>query len=137
MAINQKKRKCVPSKEKIHALAAFAKEQMAKEVNKVDEELKNFKNMSVSDNGSAWKIGLGLAKLCECFVTTINDNLAIWNNKFKFNSLDECLNSSFAMSNYMKCHKNQHKRQRTEPTKLVPISFIKLKIKREKMIISR
>ena len=52
---DKSKNRCeyVPSKEEIHALAAFAKEQMAKEVSKVDEELKNFENMSVSDDGSA------------------------------------------------------------------------------------
>ena len=36
------------------------------------------------------------------------------------------------MSNYLKGQLNKNKRQRTEPTKLVPISFIELKIKREK-----
>ena len=87
--------------------------------------------MSISDDGNAWKIGPGKAKSCEIFMNTINDNLATKNNKFKFNSLDECLNSLFTMSNYLKGHINQNKRQRTEPTKLVPISFIELKIKRE------
>ena len=43
------KKKCEynPSKEKIHALAAFAKEAMAKEYKNVNEEFKNFKNISV------------------------------------------------------------------------------------------
>ena len=36
------------------------------------------------------------------------------------------------MRTYLKGQHNENKRQRTEPTKLVPISFIELKIKREK-----
>ena len=36
------------------------------------------------------------------------------------------------MRTYLKGHQNKHKRQCTEPTKLVPISFLELKIKREK-----
>ena len=47
-------------------------------------------------------------------------------------SLDECLNNSHTMRTYLKSHQNKNKRQRTEPTKLVPISFLELKIKREK-----
>ena len=41
-----------PSKEEIHALAAFAKEAMAKENKKVNEELANFENMSMSGSES-------------------------------------------------------------------------------------
>ena len=36
------------------------------------------------------------------------------------------------MCTYLKGQHNKNKRQRTEPTKLVPISFIELNIKREK-----
>ena len=36
------------------------------------------------------------------------------------------------MRTYLKGHHNKNKRQRTKPTKLVPISFLELKIKREK-----
>ena len=36
------------------------------------------------------------------------------------------------MHTYLKGHLNPNKRYRTEPTKLVPISFIELKVKREK-----
>ena len=36
------------------------------------------------------------------------------------------------MRTYLKGQCNKNKRQRTEPTKLVPISFVELKIKREK-----
>ena len=45
-----KKRKYNPSKEDIHALAEFTKEQIAKEYKNVNKELKNFENMSVSGN---------------------------------------------------------------------------------------
>ena len=59
-------------------------------------------------------------------------NLTTKSNKFKFKSLDECLNKSYSMRTYLKCQYNNNKRQRTEPTKLVPISFVELEIKREK-----
>ena len=44
----KKKREYNLSKEEIHALAAFAKDAMAKEYENVNEELKDFENMSVS-----------------------------------------------------------------------------------------
>ena len=65
-------------------------------------------------------------------MTNHNTNLAVKSNKFKFKSLDECLNNSYTIRTYLKGHQNKNKRQRTEPTKLVPISFLELKIKREK-----
>ena len=37
-----------PTKEEIHALAAFSKDALKREKIKVDEELANFENMSVS-----------------------------------------------------------------------------------------
>ena len=59
-------------------------------------------------------------------------NLATKNNKFKSKSLDECFNSLYTMHTYLKDQYNKNKRQHTEPTKLVPISFVELKIKQEK-----
>ena len=58
--------------------------------------------------------------------------IATKSNKFKFQTLDECSNILHSMRTYLKGQHNENKRQRTEPTKLVPISFIELKIKREK-----
>ena len=46
----RKKRNYNPSKEEIHALAAYAKQAMKKEYDNVTEELKTFENMSVSSN---------------------------------------------------------------------------------------
>ena len=42
------KRAYHPSREEIHALAAFSKDTMKKEYNNLDGELKNFENMSLS-----------------------------------------------------------------------------------------
>ena len=61
-------------------------------------------------------------------------NLATKSSKFKFKSLDECLNNLYTMRTYLKGQHNNNKRQRSEPTKLVPISFVELKLKREKNI---
>ena len=77
-------------------------------------------------------MGLGLAKNNECFTNNHNTNLAVKSNKFEFKSLDECLNNLYTMCNYLKGQHNKNKRQQTKPTKLDPISFLKLKIKREK-----
>ena len=77
-------------------------------------------------------MGPGVNDSCECFMATNNVNLATKNSKIRFDSLDECLTMSYTMRTYLKGHQNPNKRQRTEPTKLVPISFIELKIKREK-----
>ena len=49
-----------------------------------------------------------------------------------FGVLGECLNNLYTMRTYLKGQYNKNKRQRKEPTKLVPISFVELKIKREK-----
>ena len=48
----QKNSKCAynPTKDKIHALAVFAKDAMKNEYNNVNKELANFENMSVSGN---------------------------------------------------------------------------------------
>ena len=46
--------------------------------------------------------------------------------------LDECLNNLYTMRTYLKGQCNKNKRQRTEPTLLVPISSVELKIKQEK-----
>ena len=62
-------------------------------------------------------------------------NLATKIKKFKFKSLDECLNNSYSTHTYLKDQYNNNKRRRTEPTKLVPIIFIELKIKKKKTII--
>ena len=77
-------------------------------------------------------MGPGVNNSCECFMVTNNENLATKNSKIRFDSLDECLTMSYTTRTYLKGHQNPNKRQRTEPTKLVPISFIELKIKREK-----
>ena len=47
-----KNSKCAynPTKDKIHALAVFAKDAMKNEYNNVNKELANFENMSVSGN---------------------------------------------------------------------------------------
>ena len=58
-------------------------------------------------------------------------NLATKSNKIKFKSLDECLNNSYTMRTYLKGQCNKNKRQRKEPTKLVPISFVELKINKK------
>ena len=65
-------------------------------------------------------------------MTNHDVNLSAKSNKFKFKSLDECLNNSYTMLTYLKDQYNKNKRQNTEPTKLVLISFIELKIKQEK-----
>ena len=89
--------------------------------------------MSMSgDKKDEWKIGPGLAKKCECFMANHDVNLATKSSKFKFKSLDECLNNSYTMRTYLKGQYNNNKRQHTEPTKLVPISFVELKIKEKK-----
>ena len=50
-----------------------------------------------------------------------------------FTSLDKCLNNSYSiLRTYLTSHHNNNKRRKTEPVKLVPISFIELKVKREK-----
>ena len=43
-----KERRCNPSKDEIHALAAFSKEKLKAQCKNVDKELKNFQNMSIS-----------------------------------------------------------------------------------------
>ena len=58
--------------------------------------------------------------------------LATKSAKFKFKSLDACLNDSYSVLTYLKGQYNNNKRKHTEPTKLVPTSFVELKIKREK-----
>ena len=78
-----------------------------------------------SDKKYKWKIGPGLAKKYECFMANHDANLATKSSKFKFESLDECLNNLYSMRTYLKGqYNNYNKRQRTEPTKLVPISFM-------------
>ena len=74
----------------------------------------------------------GPAKNNECLVNDEDTKLAVKSNKFNFMSLDECLNNSYTMRTCLKGQQNKNKRQRTNPTKLVPISFLELKIKREK-----
>ena len=76
--------------------------------------------MSVSGNkkDETRKMGPGPAENNECFVTNNNTNLAVKSNKFKFKSLDECLNNLYTMRTYLKGHQNKNKRQCTEPTKL-------------------
>ena len=59
-------------------------------------------------------------------------NLAAKSNKFKLTSLNECLNNSYTMRTYLKGKCAKNKRQCTDPTKLVPIIFVELKIKQEK-----
>ena len=77
-------------------------------------------------------MGRGPAENNERFMTNHNTNLAVKSNKFKFKSLDECLNNLYTMHTYLEGQHNKNKRQCTEPTKLVPISFVELKIKIEK-----
>ena len=59
--------------------------------------------------------------------TDLDDNI-----KFsKFESLDECLNTSMtSIRTYLKIH--PHKRQKIEPVTLIPITFVELKVKQEK-----
>ena len=80
------------------------------------------------------KIGTGLAKKCECFMANHDVNLITKSSKFKFKSLDKCLNNLYTMITCLKGQYNNNKRQRNEPTKLVPIRFIELKIKQERRI---
>ena len=90
-----------------------------------------FQNTSVSgDKAGKWKTGPGLANKFEYFMVNHNLNLATKSNKFKFKSLDECLNTLYTMCTYLKDQENNNKRQRTKLTKLVPISFVELKVKR-------
>ena len=77
-------------------------------------------------------MGPGPAKNNECLVNDEDTKLAVKSNKFKFMSLDQCLNNLYTMRTYLKGQQNKNKRQCTDPTKLVPISFLELKIKREK-----
>ena len=72
-----------------------------------------------------------MAKKCECFMAN-HVKLATKSNKFMFKSLDECLTNSYSMCTYLKGQYNNNKRRHTGPTKLVPIMFVELKIKREK-----
>ena len=62
-------------------------------------------------------------------MTNHDVNLATKSNEFNVKSLDGCLNTSSTMRTYLKVQYNKNKMQRTEPTKLVPFSFIELKIK--------
>ena len=62
----------------------------------------------------------------------MNHNVNLATKKIKFKLLDEGLNIFYTMRTYLKDQYDKNKRQRTEPTKLVPISFVELKIKREK-----
>ena len=80
-------------------------------------------------------MGSGPAKNNECLVNDEDTKLAVKSNNFKFMSLDECLNNSCTMRTYLKGQQNKNKRQRTEPTKLVPISFLELKIKEKTLIL--
>ena len=72
----------------------------------------------------------GLARKCDCFMVNHNVNLTTKNNKIRFKSLDEYSNTWYPMRTYLKGHQNKNKTQHTEPTKLVPISFVELKVKR-------
>ena len=52
------------------------------------------------------------------------------NNRTKFKSLDECLNTSMtSIRTYLKSH--PHKRQKIVPVPLIPITFVELKVKQE------
>ena len=65
-------------------------------------------------------------------MTNHNVNVATRSKKFKFKSLDECLNTLYTMRTYLEGQYNKNKRQHTEPAILVSISFIELRIKQEK-----
>ena len=53
-----------------------------------------------------------------------------YNNKFK--SLDDCLNISYtSIRTYLVSQHNNNKRQKTNPTFLVPLTFVHLQVKRE------
>ena len=55
------------------------------------------------------------------------------NTENSFTSLDVCLNNSYStLRTYLTSHHNNNKCRKTEPVKLVSISFVKLKVKREK-----
>ena len=48
-------------------------------------------------------------------------------------SLDKCLNSSYStLCTYLTNQHNRNKRRKIKPAKLVPISFVDLKVKRKK-----
>ena len=52
------------------------------------------------------------------------------NNRTKFKSLDECLNTSMtSIRTYLKSHPN--KRQKFKPVTLIPITFVELKVNQE------
>ena len=86
------KRRYNPSKEEIHALAAFSKEAMVKEYENGNKELANFEIMPMPGNeADEQKTGPGLAKKFECFMANHDVNLATKSKKIKFESLDECL----------------------------------------------
>ena len=77
------KRAYSPTKEEIHALTTFTKEEMAKENENVNKEFENFKNMSMYGNKKdKQKTGPGLAKKCECFMASHDVNLATKTNKY-------------------------------------------------------
>ena len=67
-------------------------------------------------------------------MVSYNVNSSIKSNKFKFKSLDAFLNTLYTMCTYLEGHHDNNKRQLTEPTKLVTISFVELKIKQEKWL---
>ena len=59
---------------------------MKKESFDIDEELANFKNMSVPGNKKdEWKMGPSLAENNECFMTNHKTNLAIKSNNLSLN----------------------------------------------------
>ena len=54
-------------------------------------------------------MGPGLAENGECFMTNYNVNLATKSIKYKFKSLDQCLNNEYTMRTYMKGQYNNNK----------------------------
>ena len=116
-----------PEKRRFACLQHSPRSKRQTNTNNVNKELRNFENMSVSgEEQDKWKEGPGLAKKCKYFMTNHHVNLATKSNEFKFKSLDECLNNLHSMRTYLKGQYNKKKRQRTKPTKLVPISFVEL-----------
>ena len=107
----------------------FAKDAMKQESNK---EVNNFENLLISDKESSWKAGSGAAKKSNNYVIN-SANLAVKSTKNSFTSFDKCLNSSYStLHTYLTSQHNNNKRRKTEPVKLAPITFIDLKVKREK-----
>ena len=55
-----------------------------------------------------WNVGSGPTKNNERLVNDEDTKLAVKSNKFKFTSLDECLNNSYTIITYLKGQQNKN-----------------------------